>query len=233
MFDQAVFNQGAFNVPFDDTLVFLQTDAYETVTGIFGLAVIAYLDTNANETVSNDSKISAGILLHADLSESITTVCNVIGTVNLITDAAEVIDKYLELGAAACLRTNVSENIQARVVLGAEYYLSNMLDEAVSGKMGIGCIAHPPGQDAYEIVTAVCDIEAQDIVELVIDITFAPGQTLVIDSANYEVLLDGENIVAKHSGGWVLLNRLVRSVQIDTGSMSALESSMLYTERWL
>ena len=65
------------------------------------------------------------------------------------------------------------------------------------------------------------------------DISLAPGQTLVVDSENLIVLLDGENIVARHSGRWCELDRKVRSVVISTGTAGAIESSILYTERWL
>ena len=38
-----------------------------------------------------------------------------------------------------------------------------------------------------------------------IDVVLGAGQTLVIDTENYLVTLDGENVIDKHSGGWFYL----------------------------
>ena len=233
MINQTPFNQAAFNVPFDDTLIYLQTDAYETIGGFFGLAVIAVLDTNANESITGQIAINAGVLLQSQSIENVSAVCEIIGTVNLNANAAETIDKNLVLGAMAYVTNNAGETIQASAILGAEYYLSGMAQEQIECTAYCGCIVYMPGQNTYEIITAALDIEAQDIVEIVIDITLKPGQSLIIDSENYVVMLDGENIISKHSGGWCWLDRLVRSVHIDTGTTASLQSSMLYTERWL
>lgn len=232
MYNQTVFNQGSFNVPFDDTLVILQTDAYETIKGMFGVAVVAYLDTNANESIQVQCSVNAGITLTADLVETIEADCAAIGTALMSTQASEIIAAQAALGASIVLQSAMTEVIETKATLGAEHYMTMFARETIAADVSVACIAYPPVQNTYEIISAACDAEASDILEITIDVTIAPGQILVIDSDNYVVLLDGENIVDKHEGRWLTLDRLVRAVQIGTGSASELQSSILYTERW-
>lgn len=74
---------------------------------------------------------------------------------------------------------------------------------------------------------------AQDI--CILDVTLAPGQVLVIDSANYTVTIDGENRMDIHSGAWFdELNRDTVSISIQTAAgVSHLSAALDYTERYL
>ena len=44
---------------------------------------------------------------------------------------------------------------------------------------------------------------------------------------------NGENALETHSGQWMRLNRNTRTVLVESGTPAALETSMLYTERYL
>lgn len=232
MHNQMVFNRGSFNVPFDDTLVILQTDAFETISGMFGVAVVAYLDTNASESVQAQCNVNAGIKLVSQSVETISASCTAIGTVLMSTQSSENISAQAALGASISLSAAMTEAILAQTSLGAEHYIQMSAREEINADIAVACMVFPPVQNAYEIISAVCNLEAVDIIEITIDVTINPGQTLVIDSDGYVVLLDGQNIVDKHEGRWLKLDRLIRSVQIGTGSNAELQSSILYTERW-
>lgn len=74
---------------------------------------------------------------------------------------------------------------------------------------------------------------AQDI--CILDVTLAPGQVLVIDSANYTVTIDGENAMDIHSGAWFNeLNRDTASISIHAAAgIANLSATLEYTERYL
>lgn len=92
-----------------------------------------------------------------------------------------------------------------------------------------------PG-DAHEI-SALVDSQITSIlfsvVDAVFDIDIPPGSTLVIDSNNYVVLLDGEDVIWCQSGEWLFLNRNTYDVTFDLVGGTEAEKKVLYTERWL
>lgn len=108
--------------------------------------------------------------------------------------------------------TDAAESILSDISVGADVYLGNT---------------------AYEIITAIAEAEATDVFSIEIDVTLAPGDTLVIDSDHYTVLHNGENILDKHSGDWVELSRNTRTLLVESGTPATLETSILYTERYL
>lgn len=65
------------------------------------------------------------------------------------------------------------------------------------------------------------------------EITIPPGSTLVIDSNNYVVLLDGENVIWCQSGDWLFLNRNTYDIVLDFVGGQSTTQKILYTERWL
>lgn len=233
MFNHQAFNQGAFNVSFDAPIS-LQTDAYETIKGIFGGAVTVHLDTVANESVTCSGYLSAGVMQHAAMEESVDARAAANGAISMTTGAYEHVKKSgLHLGARLSLRTATDGLVQAAAHLGCVCTLATGSYMDVQGEAVLGSMASMPGQNLYEIISSAVDMEAQDIINVIIDVTLEPGQTLVIDSNDYVVLLNGENIVARHAGGWPFFDRRTRSMQIETGNPVSLEASILYTERWL
>lgn len=72
------------------------------------------------------------------------------------------------------------------------------------------------------------------ITEILVTANIPPGGTLIIDSENYNVLLNGENVIDTHSGEWLWLDRNVYDVVV--GPMTGVgysNKTILYTERWL
>lgn len=65
------------------------------------------------------------------------------------------------------------------------------------------------------------------------EIDIPPGSTLVIDSSNYVVLLDGEDVIYCQSGDWLFLNRNTYDVFFDLVGGESASKRVLYTERWL
>lgn len=66
------------------------------------------------------------------------------------------------------------------------------------------------------------------------DIDIPPGSTVVIDSAGYVVLLDGEDVIYAHSGDWLRLSRRTHDITFESaGGELLLDKQILYTERWL
>lgn len=66
-----------------------------------------------------------------------------------------------------------------------------------------------------------------------IDVTIPTGGELRIDSDNFVVLLDGENIIHLQSGDWITVDRNLLEMVVDTGSGGSLQGQILFNERYL
>ena len=56
---------------------------------------------------------------------------------------------------------------------------------------------------------------------------------LRIDSGNFTVTLDGKNILHQQQGDWIVLERELAALTVDSGSGSQLSGSIIYTEKYL
>lgn len=68
---------------------------------------------------------------------------------------------------------------------------------------------------------------------LQINVILAPGQVLVIDTENYLVTRNGENIIDKHSGAWPWLVSESREIIVQPGSGGQVDTDIMFTEKWL
>lgn len=72
----------------------------------------------------------------------------------------------------------------------------------------------------------------EDLV-LTLDVTIPPGGELRIDSENYTVTLNGENVLYAQSGYWPILSRELAQMTIDSGTGGEMTGEIVYAERWL
>ena len=133
----------------------------------------------------------------------------------------------------------MSDDTFASVVNG-EFYLSPVVRDSVQADAIITCVPHlsnkvmePTQTIAYGIFGA--SVSAESIEEFImdLDITIPKGGVLVIDSDNFRVLLNNQNVIKSHSGDWIdKLNRRTKSITILAGGRN-LEADIYYQELWL
>lgn len=68
---------------------------------------------------------------------------------------------------------------------------------------------------------------------LSIGISIPPGGELRIDSENYTVTLNGENVLYAQSGYWPILSRELAQMTIDSGTGGEITGEIVFAERWL
>lgn len=68
---------------------------------------------------------------------------------------------------------------------------------------------------------------------LSIGISIPPGGELRIDSDNYTVTLNGENVLYAQSGYWPILSRELAQMTIDSGTGGEMAGEIVFAERWL
>ena len=133
--------------------------------------------------------------------------------INVVSELSAVMQRLAHVGLDKSIGLAMAAVLQKRIMLSIDFYQNTLIMSSIV--------------DA-QITTSIFDISYVNL-----DITIHPGQTLVIDSDNFIVLLDGEDAINAHSGAWPWLSRELFDIQISSGAVSDLETSVLYTERYL
>lgn len=66
-----------------------------------------------------------------------------------------------------------------------------------------------------------------------LNITIPPGGVLVIDSDNYNVYLDGNDVIGCHRGEWITICRETKDIVIENPLNATIDATMLYAEKYL
>ena len=120
----------------------------------------------------------------------------------------------------------------ASVALGEEIYYRAATGAAMRSRAAVGENIHHAtmmvGIVDGQIATVIYDIRYTDL-----DIEIPPNGTLVIDSDNCAVLLNGEDVIDCHSGKWIMLNRKIADIVVQNPLHAELLTKILYTEKYL
>ena len=85
----------------------------------------------------------------------------------------------------------------------------------------------------YELLGSVSGAGTQSTEQVSITVTLLPGSELRIDSDTFRVLLDGENVLDKQAGDWIMLSRDLLYLDIESAIGGGLSGNLIYTERYL
>lgn len=86
---------------------------------------------------------------------------------------------------------------------------------------------------AAAILNALASVYTLDNETMEISVEVPPGGRLYIDCDNFNVLLNGENILHLHKGDWIHLDRDIIRLAIDSGTGGALSGNLVVTERFI
>lgn len=229
------FNRSPYNTQPELNVNWCKASFTERITGAFGSAFENWLSVGFSERVSQSAAITP--LRNAKASGTEQVSCS--AAVNSLhwmpsMTAEETIAAKVLLSQIVRRPAALQETISCTASIGKDIALQAVFAETITEEVtgGTICSGHAEG---YELISAVAGVEAVSEMTGDLQITLQPGQRLIIDAANYNILLDGENMIHTHSGDWLdNLNRDTINIQIQAASGgSGLEASILYTERYL
>lgn len=233
------FDTGRFDLNgFDVTGGMLRTfkaNGVENVNAVVGSALNYHLLAIGNERVEKSISGLQGLIIAGigaeNISEGVTEGLLYIRPKPVFT---ETVSKSATLGAVIGIPVSFAENVNRSVELGADIAISASFTESVMPTIipGADVILEVGG---YELVSADATSESVETKICVLNITLHPGQKLIIDASNYNVLLDGDNVIWVQSGDWIDgINRNTSEIRIDAADGSAnIDASIMYTERFL
>ena len=207
----------------------------ETVNAFVGSALIYHLLAIGNERVDTFAK---GIQALAGSGIGTETISEEITEGLLYINPKPVFNEEISadiiLGADIAIPSPFSENVTNAIILGADIAIQADLEEAVNQSIILGAnIAIPT--EGFELVSADATSEAIETKVCVLNISLKPGERLIIDANNYNVLLNGNNAIWIQSGDWIdEMNRNTTEIKIDAAAGAGnIKASILYTERYL
>lgn len=211
----------------------LEMDCLASFGGSFGVGANAVLqDASMQMVFDSKTQGSIGLPLLMDLSEDLDSqalggtaiMLSLKGTADFAAKAAAGADIPMKLelvedlggcfvlGADLPLRADAVAELNTEAALGADYPLAATFAEILSASASV--------VDIWEELS-------------LITVDLAPGDELRIDSENYTVTLNGENILHLQEGDWFRLNRELLAITVDSGTAGTITGSLICEERWL
>ncbi len=235
-YNLAQYNLSAFNVGSDGG-IWLNVFFQENVTPAIGTSLEAYLKAIGNERVATgDMLCGNGVYIFGSATETVEEAVGYgMSSVILgIVEGREYIDERCTVMSVNFPSVSGEENISGETVLGSNIYPVASYTEQVEAEVVTDKETYLIAE-GYELVSSSVTFEVVDIKVCELNITLKPGQRIVVDAENYNVLWNNQNAIHVQSGDWVdELTRETSSISI-TASAGAnnLTASILYTERYL
>ena len=235
MFNRSRYNLQRFNLPAGG-----EFDAYirETMVTVINAMVTnggnSYIVLVANEGFGSKADGASGVMLGATAaSENVHT--GAAGYVIFYTNAymEERTEGYVQVSQDALIIVSMD------ALVGAKASAGNNLFDVIPMEAGFSWYAEASKNYISLPIAFSSIVDAQvttfefSIGYATLTLTLAPGDTVVIDSDNFVVLHNGENAIDKHTGIWPELTRETFDIQVSSGTLADLVTSILFTERYL
>lgn len=174
------------------------------------------------EAIQTESKLSAGL---AASSSGLAVL-------------RERISLLLELESCAGVKTEIHETNEIGMLMDGDAAPSMSIHTA---GVSVSALKTDARAGAFyrttpfvtSILSATVDLAQIDERVLLLDVELPAGSELRIDTSNYMVTLDGENILHLQTGEWIRINRDSLAINIDNGSNGTVSGELKYQERWL
>jgi len=233
-FNQTMFNREPFNLSDSGNAQWLDVEAYETVEAYTGVSKNIFLLCIPHEKVT--------INLHGTPFKSLNT------------EAHEYIGYILALEGTfwkdcifnESIRNKVFPSCEVRLVLSPKEITSN--EASISselripaqgsetlGETIIGSREYHTSLEGNELISQVTSAVTIEENSCLINVTLQPGEHLIVDANNYNVLINGKNFIHAQVGDWIdEITRNTYSITLTAASGgNGLSAHILYTERYL
>lgn len=233
MFNHGKFNIKRFNLPSaEGNDIVYRDDLASALKALVDMGQNIHLKEQQSGTIS--AEVLAGGLV--DASASGGEVLSVLAALKAdyipqIT-ASGIVNARAVLSVDHFIEATLSGLVNNSAALGENIYIAPDMTGIIKQIAALGA-SFTEGQIYFdETLNCLIATAIFDTLILKVDLSIPAGGKLVIDSDNYNVLLNNANAIDKHSGAWVFLSRAVDKIEFRPKG-TAIAISMLYTERYL
>lgn len=214
----------------------LQTSMEETIDSEVNADPLFWCKGSGAEVISADTDGARKIFPTVSYSEIVDgSVRNWIMMLSVPSIAETVSKNAIIAETVSVILSTGEEIISGTAVINESVFVSEHVFSEIISAVAIHTTKAYPTVTGMELITAAAGVISIEEKVCSIEITLQPGQVLVIDAGAYTVYLDDEPVVWTHSGDWIdKLNRDTLSIDVVAAKgSSALETSIIYTERYL
>jgi hypothetical protein len=205
----------------------------ENVTSMITFSSNLPMGINFREAISNVSILTRGYPMKNNYREYYKAVIQLRANDPISQNYREAIQNRIQISSNLQVAFIGNEAIQNRSSFVKNFSVVSNMQELIYINALLSknvYIRNVYSEDILAIVTS----RIIDHDRISINVTIPPGGELRIDSDNYTVTLNGQNIIAQQSGDWIWLTRNVISMQVSTNMPSnPLSGQLLYTEKYL
>ena len=213
MFNHGKFNIKRFNLPSADNTEIVYRDDLSSA-----LKALVDLGQNYHLQEMQSGSVNAAVIVGSLIDAS--ALCG------------DALSALVKLKADYIEAEQLSDSFSARELLSVNHYIAPDMTGIVEQIAALGASFTAGAIYFDETLNCLIATAIFDTLILKVDLTIPAGGKLVIDSDNYNVLLNAVNAIDKHSGDWVFLSRAVDKITFRPYGANV-KISMLYTERYL
>lgn len=234
MFSTAKFNATKLNASAAVNEVALQAVFSEMLSARMGIGVELHVDSMGLAAVLAQSALGASAIpAGISLSEEMLAAAFSILAAPVECVFAEQMNALsVHARANYSFAGQMEESLAVKTGVGACIWFVAQASDGLSAGGKIG--AQIASEHVFsEIVTVHPDASSQEEQAVLIRVSLPAGSELRIDSERYTVTLDGENILHLQEGDWLMLDRDLCEITVDSGTGAELTGKMVWTERYL
>lgn len=238
-FNNARYNLSPFNYK-TEQIKWLEIDFAENVRFISATSETRFLQFEGNEFIqSNNLQGARGYIKPAETAvETISKQLTAYSYFKFSFNENISIDNSLNASQYAFPYADGEETIKCSVLESSYNLFSLEYEESINPGEGdnfhLSQLLYSDSEGT-EVVDGNTSVEAYD--EYVCDLSeiiLQPGEVIVIDAGNYDVLLNKQNAIHYQSGEWIdEMNRSTKSIKIVADYPDNLSATILFTERYL
>lgn len=233
-FNQTIFNRGPFNLSDSANATWFDIEAMETVDAVTSVSKDVYLLCIPHEGI--------GISIHGENFKNFSVNAHEVlgynvaleGTYWMDVQFDEKMDTTIKLSVEFRPYLELFETHDCKAEIKYSRHIWVSAEETVDEETTVFCEYHTVF-DGNELVSQVADLVVVEEIACVLNLTLQPGERLIVDANNYNVLVDDQNMIYTQEGEWLdELTRDTYSITVTAASGGAgLEAKILYTERYL
>lgn len=204
----------------------------EKIDGLIGLGSEFVISHRYDTSVTANILATQGFACKSNYVESVSGTALLNATYSLCSSLGEDITGIYMIGSNYHLHYIFDTQVENNSYFGKNISASSLFVGDIHQKTCIGKNIFVDG-NITEIVSCITDVSVLEKEILSLNITLPPNTEVKIDSEQFTVLLQSQNIIQTHKGDWIYLDRDLVDLRIDSGTGGMLIGKLLYKERYL
>lgn len=242
-FNQILFNRTPFDRSLSESDISLDVEALETIDAFIGVSTDVKLfcipfervqmEIHSTDFRKIESFVQGGVVTGREILGYNTALESIFWLDLEAHENINLSDKISSLRTISQLYCN--EKTDDEISVSKRVSFRSSLIESVSEYATVYRLYKPGMVGGNELVSQVTSIDNVEEIACMLDITLQPGEHLIVDAGNYNVFLNGVNMIHTQKGRWMdELSRDTVDITITAAEGGAgLSAEILYTERWL